>query len=179
MFSVCCECHLFGLDVTHFGVGVKVLTDGDAICFVSCGGLEDGARGCVLVTGQYRADQAVGFTRAWRSPAERTKKVIVYDGAVEIGVLKVCQGVRGPVSALVSVCDVLPLWGSVFLPPRFGGRLCEQKPDEQSADADEYNRFYFKSMVIKVLTNCLFWGHRFSGIPDWIGCRADSVSPRL
>ena len=25
---------------------------------------------------------------------------------------------------------------------RFGGRLCEQKPGEQSTDADEYYRFY-------------------------------------
>ena len=68
LFAVCCERHLLRLDVNHFGVGVKVLTDGDDICFVSCGGLEDGARGCVLVTGQYRANQTVGFTRAWRSP---------------------------------------------------------------------------------------------------------------
>ena len=45
LFSVCCERYLFGLDVNHFGVGVKVLTDGDDICFVSCGGLKDDARG--------------------------------------------------------------------------------------------------------------------------------------
>ena len=41
------------------------------------------------------------------------------------------------------------------------------------------NTIVFTSMVIEVLTNCLFRGHRFSGISDWIGCRADSVSPRF
>ena len=69
LFSVCGERHLFGLYVYHFGVDLYFIADGDEICFLSCGGFNDRFRRCVLVTGQYRAYQAVRFYRAWRSPA--------------------------------------------------------------------------------------------------------------
>ena len=82
--------HLFLLDVSDSGIGIKWLADRDGVDSSDRGFLEDRLFGGVCVCGEDRAEQAICFSGAWRSPTERAEKVVVYNRAIERRVLKIC-----------------------------------------------------------------------------------------
>jgi len=79
---------MFGLDVGDVGVGVKCITDSDDVRLIFLGVLDDGFRRNLCVYGDDGAKQAIGFLWTWGCPPQRTKEIVVNDGAVEIRVLK-------------------------------------------------------------------------------------------
>ena len=77
------------LDVGDGGVCVKFFLNGDDVCCVCVGCLENSLCTCVSICGNDCSEQAIGFDWAWWSPTEGKEQVIVNDGAVELGFLKV------------------------------------------------------------------------------------------
>lgn len=77
------------MDVGDGGILVKYIPLSDSVCCVATGCLED----CLWVSmcREDRSEQSIGFFWTRRSPSERSEEVFVYDGAVEVGFLKVCE----------------------------------------------------------------------------------------
>lgn len=80
---------MLGLDIGDEGVGVKCITDSDDVGLISYDVLDDGFRRELCIYGDDGAKQAVRFLWTWWCPTQRTEKIVVNDGAVEIGVLEV------------------------------------------------------------------------------------------
>lgn len=79
---------LFGLDIGDgraFGEGVA---SGKDVCFISWGCLDDRLWWCFPICGDACSEQPKRFFWASRSPTEGTEKVVVNDGAVELGFLE-------------------------------------------------------------------------------------------
>lgn len=89
LLSCCFEGDMLVLDVGDFGVYVKFFPNSDDVCCVCGVCLENRLCACVSICGDDGAKQSIGFSRAGRSPTEWTEQVIVNDGAVELGALKV------------------------------------------------------------------------------------------
>ena len=89
LLPVLFECDVLGLDVGDVGVGVKCITNSDNVCLISYGVLDDGFRRGLCVYRYDGAKQAIGLLWTWRGPTQWTEEVVVYNRAVEIGVLKV------------------------------------------------------------------------------------------
>ncbi|MCY3721440.1 MAG: hypothetical protein OXG97_04395 [Candidatus Poribacteria bacterium] len=106
--------------------------------------MENRLFGGVFRSGDEGADQAIGFSRVWRCPPERMEQVVVNDGAIELGFLKVrervvrCRGTAAEHSGRDIDCLHLYFY--------FRWRVRQQDKEQQDdpttdTDTDEYTRF--------------------------------------
>ena len=76
--------HLFGLDIYHDDVCVKLIADRDSVGFSCKVLLQDRLCFAFSITRNERSEQTIRFSGTCGSPAEWTEEVVFKDSAVEV-----------------------------------------------------------------------------------------------